>query len=941
MPRRPVRTAATGVSFRAHESAARPLAVAVTSVLALAAAAPAAAQGSERIEITGTAIKRVDAEGALPVTVITREEIARSGVANTEQLMASVAATSGMAGINNSTGAGSSTQGRSTISLRGLNGSRTLVLVNGRRLAPGVGGTIGSTININNIPLAAIERVEVLKDGASSLYGSEALAGVVNFILTRDFHGVELGASGGTPTRDGGGKTARASVTAGRGQLARDGYQLTVSLSAERESALFAASRDFARTGIVPPWIVSGATGQGNIEGGYTPGRVVDGTWVEGTRQPGFGNAPGTGYGNPLAAQDRCGEINMVRDASLTAKGTPFCAFDSESFVGLVPERETANLTVNGAWRLGAVELFGDALLTRNEVTQRFQPSPIRRSFLVTDAEFQNQGVDPVLLIRPSNPNYRIAADFLRATGNASLVGQPLAVTARVFDFGPRTQLDVSTQSRIVLGARGSLGEHGWEAALSDGRYELKGTVPDGYFSQVAYARAVQQSGDWNPWSLAQSDAFRAAIAPAKYTGATLDGTSRLTTLDGKLSGDLLALPAGSLSYAAGLQFRDESYQSRPSAALFSGDIAGLGGAQAPVDRSRQISSAFGELVAPVVKGLEANLAARHDRYDDVGNADTWKASLRWQPVRSIVLRAGTGTGFRAPTLVELWLPQTLGSSAQFSDPRFPNVSNLQVNELTGGNPDLAPERSRQHTLGLVLAPLDGMTLTLDWWRLHLTGIITTPSTQEIVTRFRQGDPSFQNLVRLTPQGEVDETRAINANVGSARLEGIDVEAAWRLPLGASRLDFNLSGTYMIRFDQQSPGGAISRKVGTMVEPDGTPVLEADGGGVVLRWKHRLTATWTRGPWALTLAQNFYTGYRTRNRQVDNEPNFVPDQSIYDVAVAYTGVKNLRLALGVRNLLDKNPPIYVKASNQFQAGYDISLYDPRARFVHASASWRF
>ena len=925
------------------------LQIALALVFGGSALAPAFAQ-TERIEITGSAIKRVDAEGALPVTVITREEISRSGATNTEELMQAVAAVSSMNAVNNSTGAGNSTQGRSSVSLRGLSGNRTLVLVNGRRLSVAVGGGVGGAVNVNNIPLAAIERVEVLKDGASSIYGSEALAGVVNFILTKDFSGIDLGVSGGQPTRSGGGQTSKGSLVAGIGHLAQDRYNVTASLSVERESQLFAKDRDFAKTGNVLPYLTASATGQGNIEGAYTLGQRVNGVWQEGKVQPGFGNSPGAGYGNPLAAAGKCGDVNMFANPTNTAKGAPYCTFDSNAFVGLTPEREATNFTLNGVFHFSdAAEIFGDIINTRSTSTQRFQPSPVRRSFLVTDAEFANQGVDPALLLKPSNVNYVTAANYLTARGFGALVGQPLAITSRVFDFGPRTGRDVTDQTRLVLGLRGELLGQSYEVALSDSQYKLAGSVPAGYFSQVGYAKAVQASNDWNPWSLTQSAAFNAAIAPAKYTGSTLDGTTKSKVADAKLAGDLMQLPAGALAYAVGLQLRDESYQTRPSAALFSGDVAGLGGAQLPVDRSRKITSLFAELVAPLVKDLEGNLAARHDRYNDVGNADTYKASLRWQPMRGLVLRGGAGTGFRAPTLVELWLPQTLGTSAQYTDPRFPNNPNVQTNEVTGGNPLLKAEKSKQQTLGIVFSPIDAVTVSLDYWKLQIEGIITAPSTQEIVTRFRAGDPAYQSLVILSADGQVDRTFAVNNNVGAAKLEGVDVDASLRLPLAGGRLEAHLNGTYFIRYDQVSPGGATSHKVGTMVEDTfdaqgvraSQPVLEADGGGVVLRWKHKLSATYSLAGWALTLAQNHYTGYRTKDRQLDGEKNFISAQSIYDAQVGYSGFKNLKMAIGVKNLLDKNPPLYVPASNQFQAGYDISTYDPRARFVYGSVNYRF
>ena len=926
-----------------------PLSTALALIFGSAMLAPAWAQTAERVEITGSAIRRVDAEGALPVTIITREQIARSGATNTEELINSVAAISSMNAINNATGAGSSTAGVSTISLRGLAGERTLVLVNGRRVAAAIGGN-GGAVNVNNIPLAAIDRVEVLKDGASSIYGSDALAGVVNFILSKDFRGVDIGVSGSKPTRDGGGKSSRVSLVAGFGDVNSDRFNLTASLSLERESQLFAKDRDFAKSGNHPPYNLAAATGQGNIEGGYTLGRRVGGVWQEGTRQPGFGNSPGTGYGNPLAAVGRCGEVNMFLNPTNTSKNAPYCTFDSNAFVGLTPERESNNLTLNGVFRVSdAFEIFGDALYTKSTQIQRFQPSPIRRSFNVTDGEFQTRGVDPALLILPSNPNYRIAADYLTARGFGALVGQPLAITARVFDFGPRTQNDVNEQSRVVLGARGDVAGQVFEVAFSDNKYELSGTVPNGYFSQVGYARAVQQSPDWNPWSLTQSAAFNQSIESAKYTGSTLDGTSGSKVVDAKLSGDALTLPAGAVAYALGLQLRDESYQSRPSAAQFSGDIAGLGGAQPPVDRGRKVSSGFGELVIPIIKQLEGNVAARHDRYNDVGNANTYKASLRWQPLKNLVLRGGTGSGFRAPTLVELWLPQTLGSSAQFTDPRFPNNPNLQVNEITGGNPLLKPEKSKMDTLGVVFSPLDALTFTVDYWRIKVDGIITAPSTQEIVTRFRAGDPAYAGLVVLNAAGEVDQTFAALNNVGAAKLAGVDVDANLRFALAGGKVEVHLNGTYFIRYDQTSPGGAISHKVGTLVEDtlDDTgqrvsqPVLDAASGGVVLRWKHKLSSTYSTGGFAFTLAHNYYTGYRTNDRNGDGEKHFVGAQSLFDAQVAYTGIKNLKLSLGVKNLADKNPPIYVPVSNQFQSGYDISLYDPRARTVYGAVNYRF
>lgn len=235
-----------------------------------AAQARSAPESIQRVEITGSSLKRVDAETALPVQVMTKAEISRTGATSTQELLTSISALSSSGSTQNSTGAGSSTYGMSSISLRGLGDERTLVLVNGRRLAAFAGGG-GAAVNVNVIPLAAIERVEVLKDGASGVYGSDAVAGVVNFILSKSFKGVEVTAGYGSPTESGGGKNSKASITGGIGDLSTDGYSVVLSASYEKEKLLKATDRSYSATGNNLPYYASGATGQGNIEGAIIP----------------------------------------------------------------------------------------------------------------------------------------------------------------------------------------------------------------------------------------------------------------------------------------------------------------------------------------------------------------------------------------------------------------------------------------------------------------------------------------------------------------------------------------------------------------------------------------------------------------------------------------------------------------------------------------------
>ncbi len=890
-----------------------------------------AQQGLERVEITGSSIRRVEAETALPIQTITRQEIERTGATSTEELMNSISSLSSAGATSNSTGAGSSTYGLATISLRGLGEERTLVLVNGRRLATYANGT--GAVNVNAIPLAAIERIEVLKDGASAIYGSDAVAGVVNFILAKKFEGIELSASAGRPTNSGGGRNQKASITGGFGGRENSRVSGVLSASYEKETALFAKDRDYSKTGRNPPFYTAGATGQGNIEGAVVPGAFPK------DRIAPFGNSPGTGFGNPLAAAGNCASIQMF-EAGKTTKGAPFCAFDSNAFVGLIPDRELFNLSGNLGFKLNpAMELFADGLYSKSTVVQTFQPSPLRRSFAVGNTRLQTEKVDPSLIIYPSNPNY--PKDYLTQQGFTNLLGKPLAITSRVFDFGPRTSSDESEQARFVVGARGTFAKQDYEVALATNQNKLNGSVAAGYFSVTDYNRIINDpANNWNPYAPGgiQTGALADKLQAAKFSGPTLVGKSKNDSIDGRISGDLFTAPGGEVQYAAGLQSRRESLTRSPSPALLTGDISGLGGAAAPVDRSRTVNSLFTELNVPVTKQIEANASVRSDRYNDIGNSTSYKASARWQPHPMLLLRGSVGTGFRAPTLADLWLPQIIGTTEQFTDPAT-GQTNLQVNGISGGNPDLQPERSKQKSVGFVISPTKSFTVGIDYFSIKVRDILATPSAQEVVSRFRAGDSAYKNLVTLNGN-DVDTVKTILANTGTANVSGFDVFAAYRQNIGQGRVDVGLNGTYMSKFDQTSPGGALSKKVGTLVESDGTPVIGASTGGVVLRWKHALTFAYTAGNWTGALTQKYTSGYEA-GHDLNDKPTFVSSQSLYDVNVAFRGIKNFTFGVGVKNVFDKQPSTFVPVSNQFQAGYDITQYDPRGRFAYLNATYRF
>jgi iron complex outermembrane recepter protein len=901
---------------------------------------------AQAVVITGSSIKRVEAEGALQVQTLTRADIDRTGVQTTEQLMQTISAMSSSGQTASSTGVTLGTYGLSTVSLRGLGEERTLVLLNGRRMAPFSSGT--GAVNVNNIPLAAIERVEILKDGASAVYGSDAEAGVVNFILVKNFQGYQIGGTVGTPTTSGGGQQYQANIIAGWGDQPKDGWNLTVSGQYQKSQALYSKDRKYAKTDDNFPLTLPTATGQGNIQGGWQVGSgPLNPTGAE------YRGGSGFAYGSPLSGAGNCAQVNNLNGDLLN--DIPYCVYDSGANLSLFGQVENTSATGNFTFRINdKAEIFADALWSRSVATTQIQPSPLRTSFMETDSSFgpllpgnavAPGATDRVLLLRTTNPNYGLAANYLNSIGLGSLVGSDLGITARVFDFGNRVTEDTSTQGRFVVGVRGDVMDQSYNVAFSASQNKLDGKVTSGYFSQLGYAQATQNpASDWNPWSLDQSPAFKTLVASSEYVGPSLSAKSTLYSFDATLSGDVFQLPAGAMQYAAGYQYRNEKLQLSPSAALLSGDIAGLGGATKPIDQSRNINAVFGELNVPIIKNLDLNVAARYDDYSDVGSTTNWKANVRWQPTQQLLVRGSYGTGFRAPTLSNLWDPPTNGTSATIQDPQTNFVG--QVNEVTGGNRDLKPETSTQGSLGLVYQPLPSLAVGLDWFNIKIDNTISQPATQWVLDQAANGVAPYVNRVIRDAAGNIVEVINPIGNNGTIDTQGIDVDMRYRENLGPGVLSMSLNGTYYLKFDQSAPGSGTSQKVATMTDPTGTsPVISTtaglDGMGVVLRYKQYLSATWTQGDWATTVGNQFALGYYA-GADWNDEQVRMPTQTLWDLQVAYTGIKNAVLAIGARNLFDKQPAGFSNSYlNQFQSSYDSSQYDPRGRFVYLTGSFKF
>jgi iron complex outermembrane receptor protein len=914
----------------------------------------------EEVVVTGTLIKGIDAEKSLPVTIITAEEIAKSGVANLEQLVTRISSTGTAGATRGSQLAGQSTYGLSSVSLRGLGESRTLVLLNGRRLSPLATGT-SAAVDINSIPLSAIERVDVLRDGASASYGADAVAGVINFVLRRDYNGAEVTADIGRPTEKGGGGINRINILMGSTNFFDGKVSAMAGGDIEKSEALFAQDRAFSASGNRPPYFQNAATPSGRIEGIWLPGVSSDDNARDPATNPlGYSSS---GYGNPFAP-NRCGDINMFAAQGTGGVGGAFsnCLFDSAPFVDLFPTTEHYDMfgTLNVEISDNA-SLYAEANYSRNRITEAYQPSPVRVGFLSTDLAFEGSGVDPALLVYPSNPAYQsILVPYFQshsfvdtdANGNpvtvplSGMIGKPVAVSLRTFLTGPRTEQDTNTQTRIVAGIRGKVSSWDYDVGALFNQTKTAGAVIKGYFSQLELARILNNpANNWNPWAIGgvQTPDLTSKLQATEYVGPTLSGETKLESVDATANGAVGTLSGGDIKVALGATGRRESYKVGVPAILGSGDIAGLGGATLPADNSRTVYALYAEANTPWTAAFSTDVSARFDHYSDFGSTTNGKLSARWQPVKSFLVRAAVGSGFRAPTLPELYEPKTTGTSEEFTDPLFPGDGSVQANAINGGKPDLKPEKSRQASLGVVLSPIEGLTASVDGFYIKINDYISTPTAIELITATRAGNPGYGPLAAtFNPDGTVDTVDERYVNAGSVLVKGIDVNIDWTHKLPVGTLDIALSGTYMATYDLVTLAG-VQHSIGTVVQPDGASLIDVAGdGGVISRWKHTLTFNYNLGPWSATLAQNYFAGYRDVN-DLNDDRHDVPKVIIYDAQLTYDVGAGTKLSIGAKNLLNKDPPIFIGTQNVnlFQYGYDPSNYDPRGRFVYVRATLKF
>lgn len=892
------------LSSRAIRTAIAALA-AGCSVMSWAQSTSGENQKLERVEITGSSIKRVDAESALPVQVVKKSDIEKMGVSTAAELLANISANAASltdgASITDNTGG---QRGFNSANLRGIGTSSTLILLNGRRLANFASPGDNAGVDLNNIPAGAIERVEILKDGASAIYGTDAIGGVINFITRKDYRGVDIAASIGA-TEEGGAGKRTFTLSGGLGELDRDGFNLFGTVDIQQLDSLRSTQRDWLMARPLAetvPYYLSSRPFPGNVR--------LSGTAATRTAQLAAINDAGYRFNgtnfNQRTVNLFAPTCNPPASVYTTLVGTQACGYDYMADTEIYPDSQKYSFIGRATMRVNsATTAFVELLAAKTETLYVLSPVPTTVGSVPWTA-LNNFLPRPVT--HPAGVEVR-----MRAT-----------------EAGNRSNEVTSDALRVVAGLEGTLANN-WDYNI--GAAHASNKVADryvnGYFLFSEFASALR-TGRINPFG-PSSSAGQELIRSLRINDVARRSEGTTTSVDGKLTGTLGQLAGGAVGVAIGAEFRRETQDFTPSALLLSNNIAGdrdSSGTSPPIkatSNARNIVGAYAEVNAPFTKQLEVQGAIRFDHYEGVGSTVNPKLGVRWQPSREWVVRGSAGTGFRAPSFSELYRPTVFGTSPAFLyDSVYDSYEQYPTVKLA--NPDLKPEKSRQFSLGAVFEPTRSVNISIDYWNIRKTDLISDLYEKTIL------ENPTRYAAYITRESDGFPTILLKKeNQGGLKTSGVDLEAAWRGEATAlGRFGISWSGTYVIDYKRQFG----------KLEPFVSNAGRFLNDKAVQRWRHRATLDWSRGPWALSLSNTYYSGHTDDSYLPDTEPRKVSEYSLWDLAGSWNPNKKFTLRAGVKNLFDTEPP-FSNQSYYFLSTYDPTYTDPRGRYFYASVSYSF
>jgi iron complex outermembrane receptor protein len=960
-------------AMRRHDMLARAVALAfegsvvVSAAFTLPAVAVAADADADmptqRVEITGSAIRRVESEGALPVTVISRDDIDKTGALSVTDLIQILPAMTGGNFQKSSSSVNGNGFGNTTAAIHGLDQKYTLVLLNGRRVAPfggfGATGADGS-VNLESLPLDAIERVEVLTDGASALYGSDAIAGVVNFITKKNLTDGAVSVNGTHPTEAGGSKWS-ASISKGFGDFDINGNNLLLTYSHDVQNQLMASQRAVSRRGGLIKFTLNGQpVVYDQTSSNSLPGSVYLDS--------------GASFSPYFDLNNNCGTNPVV-----FASGDK-CRTNYAALVQDIPSSKRDSVFVNDHFKLNAdTTLFAEALWSKFDTTAAFAP-PAQPMGLGTD-DLPGRPLDILW--------NKYVVPYQTATGDTSTGGQ---MRYRAMEAGDRTDEWETVSRHFVLGAEGSALNWYYNASLTFSSNQDQDRLAGGYLDFNKFVNLIS-TGAYDPLVPAPKQ----TLDPALLSGTFLKTNIAQNVLSLHASKDLFELPGGPSSLGLGFDVTQQRLKQETSdlaqfgngtAAEASATDYAVGGfyGYVPMEASRRNYGVFAELLMPVARKAEVTASVRFDRYDRVHNdmpftqiannltplpaADegnsfsrpTFKLSFRAQPEDSLLLRGSFGTGFKAPSVNQIAAPLAFSTntSGSYVCP-FPSnptcVANgtgaQQWDLITAGNPaqgdaGLKAETSRQWSLGGRWEPSKTLSAGLDYWGVKLSNQILSGMPEGYAFANAASLSSLFVIPYQDPAGFPTVALVEKPfNAGKADYQGLDWEINLSTTTSFGIVSADLSGTHMLKADYELPGGTQSD-------------LGRFGGdnNVVFRDIFRLTLGLQYGDFAHTLTVNYKSGYADQAFTADSAAvsQLLPDGSEGD-GVAYAGhvsaytvadwqtrwqySKNFRITVGINNIFNTRPPLSLKVVGGNQVGYDGRYADPTGRAIAAGATYRF
>ncbi|HWI82226.1 TonB-dependent receptor [Ramlibacter sp.] len=899
-----------------------------------------------RVEITGSNIKRTDAETASPVQVITKQEIDQSGKGTVAEYLQTLTADA-QGSVPFTYGRGFSGATSSGISLRGLGANATLVLINGRRVSSAVlaDDAQRTYVDLNQIPLEAVERVEVLKDGASSIYGSDAVAGVVNIILKKNFVGTVVKATYGV-SQEGDGNEPRIAITHGMGDLDKNGWNLLLNAEFGKKDPIYYRDRDgrgpVGVSAIGQGWGFNPNTGPTNNipragGNGWIPtannaaGRINNSaapSFIGNVRNPSTlnyysrGDAAGVGFTRTFPGAQAYCNANANLPQNNPAGG---CLSDVWRQVGQIqPEHQTSNFFGRFTKQINAnMEAFAEVGYYTSESRVTGLPLAPSGGFFTPEGNvISRTAVAQLGATHPDNPYFGTAA---------RLQYNP------VFDLGPGVVSSKSHSTRLVAGLKGTVAAWDYDTAIhyseakqtdtSENRinWRVADALLNPTAANVAAARAFSPAYAALPagtfWRIGENASLNSPeMYRALLQNQERSGFSRTYGADLKVSRELGKLDGGPIGVAFGLEARHEAN----SLPLYTGLGNFIGLSLTTYSGDRNIVATYGEVLLPVTKKLELNGALRYDRYSDAGNSVTPKIGAKFKALPNLALRGTFAEGFRAPSSTE----NSASSMAAFGGATVDDNARCAAGVpdalckgvaptfVQRGNPSLEPEKSKSWTLGAVWDITPKTSLTVDAWQIKRRGLPVIEDPQAAVDAGRvTRDPA----TAVTPgdPGAILSGFVVFQNSAESLTRGIDLEARhrWDLGNGYGRFTTGLTWTHLLTQRVTEASGTVHDYAGTHGDCNITNCIGSP------RDRIQLTGTWEMGAWRLGANVNYRGSMSNKFEKADTScaqtladgTDFpggckVKAFTTLDLSAAWKFRQNTEIFGSIQNVFDNKPP---------------------------------